>query len=424
MSAQDKGVEDKSAAEDLKPSSLIAFTYRDFRYWVSYRFLSGVAYQIKTVGIGWYLYDTTGSTVALGLAGLFAFLPSIIFALVTGHVADTYNRKMIVTLSYWLCALAMGILTFAVFRGVAPLWLIYVATVMMGIGRAFANPASQAITPNIVPRAHFANAVTWYSSCWHMATIAGPVIGGLLYAFAGTRVVFAAATVIFAISAICAWALRTPLDPPRSARGPISMETLLAGFKFMWGKPVMFGAVSLDCVAVLFGGVNALLPVIAKDVLQAGPEALGLLRSSPAVGAIVMSALVARYPVQSRAGQKMLISVVIYGMLIALFGFSPWLWSSILLLGLMGAADMVSVIIRHTMVQAETPDDMRGRVAAVNSIFIGATGDLGEFRAGMSAAAFGAIPAIVGGGVVTIGFALWWFKLFPALARREKLIEN
>jgi MFS family permease len=413
-----------SAKEETRSSSLIAFTYRDFRYWVSYRFLSGVAYQIKTVGIGWYLYDTTGSTIALGLAGLFAFLPSIVFALVTGHVADTYNRKLIVTLSFWLCTFAMGILTLAVFQGVAPLWLIYTATVLMGIGRAFANPASQAITPNLVPKEHFANAITWYSSCWHMATIAGPVIGGLLYAFAGTKVVFITATVVFAISAICAWVLRTPLDPPKSGRGPISMETLLAGFTFMWGKPVMFGAVALDCVAVLFGGVNALLPVIAKDVLQAGPEALGLLRSSPAVGAILMSAVVARYPVQSRAGQKMLISVAIYGALIALFGFSPWLWTSVILLGLIGAADMISVVIRHTMVQAETPDDMRGRVAAVNSIFIGATGDLGEFRAGLSAAAVGVVPAIVLGGITTVGFALLWFKLFPALAKRDKLIEH
>ncbi len=405
-------------------SSLIAFTYRDFRYWVSYRFLSGVAYQIKTVGIGWYLYDTTGSTVALGLAGLFAFLPSIVFALVTGHVADTYNRKLIVALSYLLCAAAMGVLTYAVFTGIAPVWLIYSATVVMGIGRAFANPASQAITPNLVPREHFANAVTWYSSSWHMATIAGPVIGGLLYAFAGTRVVFITATTIFLISAFCAWALRTPLDPPESGRGPISMESLLAGFKFMWEKPVMFGAVALDCVAVLFGGVNALLPVIAKDILLAGPEALGLLRSSPAIGAIIMSAVVARYPVKSGAGRKMLISVGIYGLLIALFGLSQWLWTSIALLILIGAADMVSVVIRHTMVQAETPDEMRGRVAAVNSIFIGATGDLGEFRAGIMAAALGTLPAIVFGGLTTMVFAGLWFKLFPALANRDKLIEH
>ncbi len=410
--------------EDKHISSLAAFAYRDFRFWVAYRFLSGVAYQIKTVGIGWYLYDTTGSTVALAFAGLFAFLPSIVFALVTGHAADTYNRKLIVALSYWLCAAAMAVLSVAVFYGTAPVWLIYVATIFMGIGRAFANPASQAITPNLVPREHFANAVTWYSSCWHMATIAGPVIGGLLYAFAGTRVVFITATAIFAISAICAWVLRTPLDPPKAGRGPVSMETLLAGFTFMWAKPVMFGAVALDCVAVLFGGVNALLPVIVKDILEAGPEALGLLRASPAVGAIVMSALVARHPVKSRAGRAMLISVAIYGLLIALFGLSQWLWVSILLLALIGATDMVSVVIRHTMVQAETPDEMRGRVAAVNSIFIGATGDLGEFRAGLSAAAFGTIPAIVIGGVTTMVFAALWFKLFPALAKRDKLIES
>lgn len=417
MSAESKPPQSANA-------SLAAFAYRDFRYWVSYRFLSGVAYQIKTVGIGWYLYDTTGSTIALGLAGLFAFMPSILLALVTGHVADTYNRKLIVTLSYWLCVFSMAILAVAIMRGGAPVWLIYVSTVLMGIGRAFANPASQAITPNLVPREHFANAVTWFSSSWHLATVAGPAIGGLLYAFAGTLVVFTSATIIFAVAAVCAGALRTNLDPPKSGRGPISMQSLFAGFTFMWSRPVMFGAVALDCVAVLFGGVNALLPVIAKDILQAGPEALGLLRSSPAVGAILMSAIIARYPVRSRAGRKMLVAVALYGLLTVLIGLSPVLWASVALLALMGAADMVSVVIRHTMVQAETPDDMRGRVAAVNSIFIGATGDLGEFRAGLSAAAFGLVPAIVLGGVTTMALAALWFRLFPALAKRDKLLEG
>lgn len=417
MSAESKPPQSANA-------SLAAFAYRDFRYWVSYRFLSGVAYQIKTVGIGWYLYDTTGSTIALGLAGLFAFMPSILLALVTGHVADTYNRKLIVTLSYWLCVFSMAILAVAIMRGGAPVWLIYVSTVLMGIGRAFANPASQAITPNLVPREHFANAVTWFSSSWHLATVAGPAIGGLLYAFAGTLVVFTSATIIFAVAAVCAGALRTNLDPPKSGRGPISMQSLFAGFTFMWSRPVMFGAVALDCVAVLFGGVNALLPVIAKDILQAGPEALGLLRSSPAVGAILMSAIIARYPVRSRAGRKMLVAVALYGLLTVLIGLSPMLWASVALLALMGAADMVSVVIRHTMVQAETPDDMRGRVAAVNSIFIGATGDLGEFRAGLSAAAFGLVPAIVLGGVTTMALAALWFRLFPALAKRDKLLEG
>jgi len=401
-----------------------AFAYRDFRFWIAYRLLSGVALQMKNVGVGWYIYDLTGSALALGLAGLATFLPSVVFALFTGHVADSYNRRLVVVLSFSLCALGMGALTAAVLVGTAPLWLIYVSVVLIGVGRAFGNPASQAITPNLVPRELFANAVTWFSSSWHLATVAGPAIGGLLYAFAGTLVVFTSATIIFAVAAVCAGALRTNLDPPKSGRGPISMQSLFAGFTFMWSRPVMFGAVALDCVAVLFGGVNALLPVIAKDILQAGPEALGLLRSSPAVGAILMSAIIARYPVRSRAGRKMLVAVALYGLLTVLIGLSPMLWASVALLALMGAADMVSVVIRHTMVQAETPDDMRGRVAAVNSIFIGATGDLGEFRAGLSAAAFGLVPAIVLGGVTTMALAALWFRLFPALAKRDKLLEG
>ncbi|MBM3607876.1 MAG: MFS transporter, partial [Alphaproteobacteria bacterium] len=294
----------------------------------------------------------------------------------------------------------------------------------IGVGRAFANPASQAITPNLVPREHFTNAVTWYSSSWHLASVTGPAIGGLLYWWFGTLTVFAIATVIFFVAALCAWVLRTPLDPSKAGRGPVTWETLSAGFVFLWSKPVMLGAISLDLVAVLFGGVTALLPIVAKDILQTGPEGLGLLRSCPAIGAIAMSAVLARWPIRSNAGKLMLICVAIYGVAVVIFGFSTWLWLSMALLFIVGAADMVSVVIRHTMVQAETPDEMRGRVAAVNSIFIGTSSDLGEFRAGMSAAAFGTVNAIVIGGAMTFAFALWWFKLFPDLAKRQKVIED
>ena len=414
-------VADETASKAQGPYA--AFAFRDFRFWIGYRFLSGVALQMKNVGVGWYLYDTTGSALTLGLAGLAAFLPSIAFALLTGHVADTYNRRNVVALSFGLCTLGMGALAFAVLSGSAPLWLIYVSVVMIGIGRAFGNPASQAITPSLVPRTHFANAVTWYSSFWQVATVAGPAIGGLLY-IGGPNVVFFTATGCFALASLMVCMIRTPLDPPGTGRGPISWATVSVGLTFMWSRPVMFGAVALDLVAVLFGGVTALLPIIAKDVLETGPLGLGLLRSCPAIGSIVMSAAIAYYPITSGAGRKMLIAVGIYGLAIVVFGFSSLIWLSMLALLVVGAADSVSVVIRHTMVQAEAPDEMRGRVAAVNSIFISGSADLGEFRAGASAALFGAANAIVIGGIVTIVLAGLWVKLFPALYARDKIIDN
>jgi MFS family permease len=399
-----------------------AFAFPDFRYWIAYRYLSGVGLQMKNVAVGWYLYETTGSAIALGIAGLASFLPSLIFALVTGHVADTYNRRIVVTASFAVCALAMGALTVAIVGGSAPLWLVYGCVALIGVGRAFGNPASQAITPNLVPKEHFANAVTWYSSTWQFATVSGPAIGGLLYLL-GANVVFAAATLAFAVSALCVHMLKTPLSPSKAGRGPITWETLSAGLTFMWSRQVIFGAIALDLVAVLFGGVTALLPILAKDVLNVGPVGLGILRSSPAIGAILMGLALARMPVERAAGKKMLIAVAIYGVAAMVVGFSPWFALSVLALAIMGGADQVSVVIRHTMVQTETPDEMRGRVAAVNSIFISGSSDMGEFRAGMSAALFGVGPAIVIGGVLTIFFAAAWAKLFPQLAARDKLVQ-
>lgn len=416
------GKETATAGSSSLRQSLVSFQHRDFRYWVAWRFTNGLAFQMKNVAIGWYVYSLTGSALALGFAGLVSFLPSVAFALITGHVADTYDRKRIVAWSSLLSAFAMLAITAGLFMGSAPLWLIYVATFLIGISRAFSGPASQAITPNLVPREHFANAVTWFSSLWQASTILGPALGGLFYIF-GPLVAFSATTIMFAIGAICVFMMRTDLAPKSGGRGPVTWESLTAGLKFMWGRQVVFGAIALDLVAVLFGGVNGLLPIIAKDVLEIGPSGLGLLRSSPAVGAIIMAGLIAWYPISSKAGMKMLVAVGIFGASIVVFGFSTSLWLSLIALAVMGAADMVSVVIRHTMVQSETPDEMRGRVSAVNSIFIGASGDLGEFRAGTMAAAFGAIPAIVIGGFATIVFAGLWTRIFPELARRDRLVE-
>lgn len=411
-------VEDKPAAS----GAYSAFAFRDFRYWIAYRYLSGIALQMRAVAIGWYIYELTGSAVALGLAGLATFLPSLAFALFTGHVADAYNRRKVVVISFGVCALAMSTLTAAIVAGAAPLWFIYLSIAVIGVGRAFGNPASQAITPNLVPKEQFANAVTWYSSVWQFAVVTGPAIGGILYLF-GPYVIFYASSAAFVACSWCAHMLRTPLDPSKSGRGPITWATLSAGLRFIWSRQVIFGAIALDLVAVMFGGVTALLPIVAKDILEVGPVGLGILRSSPAIGAVVMGLVIAKLPVESKAGMKMLIAVGIYGLAVVAFGFSPWFILSAICLVVMGAADQVSVVIRHTMVQSETPDEMRGRVAAVSSIFVSGSADLGEFRAGMSAALFGVSNALIIGGVCTVVFAAAWAKLFPELARRDKLVQ-
>ena len=363
-------VEEKTGAS----GAYSAFAFRDFRYWIAYRYLSGVALQMRAVAIGWYLYELTGSAVALGIAGLASFLPSLMFALVTGHVADTYNRRWVVVIAFSICGVAMFALTLAIVAGSPPLWLIYLAVAVIGLSRSFGNPASQAITPNLVPKEHFANAVTWYSSVWQLAIVTGPAIGGFMYFF-GPNVIFFASTGAFFLCALCAHMLRTPLDPSPGGKGPVTWATLSAGLRFIWSRQVVFGAIALDLVAVMFGGVTALLPIVAKDVLHVGPTGLGILRSSPAIGAVVMGLLIARLPVESRAGSKMLIAVGVYGMAAVLFGFSPWFLVSMICLIVMGASDQVSVVIRHTMVQSDTPDEMRGRVAAVNSIFVSGSAD-------------------------------------------------
>ncbi|MBX9760752.1 MAG: MFS transporter [Beijerinckiaceae bacterium] len=411
-------VEEKTGAS----GAYSAFAFRDFRYWIAYRYLSGVALQMRAVAVGWYLYELTGSAVALGIAGLASFLPSLMFALVTGHVADTYNRRWVVVIAFSICGATMLALTLAIVAGSPPLWLIYLAVAVIGVSRSFGNPASQAITPNLVPKDHFANAVTWYSSVWQLAVVTGPAIGGFLYFF-GPNVIFFASTAAFFLCALCAHMLRTPLDPSPGGKGPVTWETLSAGLRFIWSRQVVFGAIALDLVAVMFGGVTALLPIVAKDILHVGPTGLGILRSSPAIGAVVMGLLIARLPVQSKAGSKMLIAVGIYGMAAVLFGLSPWFILSVICLIVMGASDQVSVVIRHTMVQSDTPDEMRGRVAAVNSIFVSGSADMGEFRAGMSAALFGVGNAILIGGVCTIFFAAAWAKFFPQLAARDKLVQ-
>ena len=412
-----------TAAEPTSTDGYAAFRFRDFRLHCAARLIMGIALSMQAVAIGWYVYSVTKSPLALGITGLSSFLPAVFFALFTGHVADTYNRRIIVTICFAVFAASSLGLLLQVTSGTSdPTW-IYVFTLIGGAARAFANPAAQALTPNVVPKEYFANAVTWYSSAWSASRIVGPAIGGLLY-IAGPGVPFIVIFFCFVVATLCTFFISTSGSASKAGRGPITWVTLSAGLHFIWSRKVLLGGISLDLVAVLFGGAVALLPVVAQDILHIGPWGLGLLRASPSIGAILMGAALAHWPIARGAGKKMLIAVGVYGLATVVFGFSENLFLSMAMLAIVGASDQISVVVRHTMVQAETPDEMRGRVAAVNSIFISGSSDLGEFESGATAAWWGTVPAIVFGGVATIGFAALWGVLFPDLKNRDKLVEK
>ena len=382
----------------------------------------GIAMSMQAVAIGWYVYSITDSALALGITGLSTFLPTAVLALFTGHVADTYNRRIIVTTAFAVYAMAALGLLYLVLHEVKDPTPIYMLTMTGGAARAFANPASQSLTPNTVPREYFTNAVTWYSSAWSASRIIGPAIGGFVYIIAPSAPFFIA-FIAFTIASVCVFLISTSGSAAKAGRGPITWATLSAGLHFIASRNVLLGSISLDLVAVLFGGAVALLPVVARDILHVGPWGLGLLRASPSVGAILMGAALAHWPITSRAGKKMLFAVGCYGVATMLFGFSTNLFLSMAMLAIVGASDQISVVVRHTMVQAETPDDMRGRVAAVNSIFISGSSDLGEFESGATAAWWGTVPAIVFGGAATLAFAALWGAIFPALRNRDRLVE-
>jgi MFS family permease len=397
-----------------------AFTHRDFRFHCSARLLFGIALSMQTVAVGWYVYGVTNSALALGFSGLASFLPPAVLALFAGHFADTHNRRKIVASSFAVCALGSFGLLALVMSGSSDVRFIYACIVAVASGRAFANPAAQALTANVVPKEHFPNAVTWYSSAWSTARIIGPAVGGLLYV-AGPVAPFLVACLFFASASLCV-AMVSVSVTPQGGRGPITWEALSAGLRFIRSRQVIMGAISLDLVAVLFGGASALLPIVAQDLLHVGPWGLGLLRSSPALGAIAMGAWLAHAPIRSKAGKTMLIAVAVYGLAIVGFGLSDTLILSMLMLAMSGAADQISVVIRHTMVQSETPDEMRGRVAAVNSIFVSGSSDLGEFESGVTAWWWGTVPAIIFGGAATLGFAALWSALFPQLRDRDQVV--
>ncbi|MGV8854030.1 MAG: MFS transporter [Devosia sp.] len=398
--------------------SRIAFSYIGFRFFWLTTLLVSFAVQIMSVSIAWQIYDVTGNVFLLGLVGLSLFLPALLLILLTGLTADRFNRRVIMAICLGvelLCAL--GFLSF-VNAGAHEVWPIFGLLVVLGTARAFWNPAAQSLAPNLVPPEALSNAITVNASAWQFASIMGPAAGGLLYGIAPT-LAFGTGAVLLLIAIVCV--LLIPRPARRESQQATSLHTMLAGFRYIFSNKVVLGAISLDMFAVLMGGAVALLPVYVKDILHAGPEELGLLRAAPGIGAIAVALVLTRFPIRNHAGKILFVFVGLFGAFTVLFGLSTTVWVSIPALALIGAADMVSVTIRETIMQLWTPEEVRGRVNAVNSVFIGASNELGEFRAGTVAHFIGPVAAVVVGGVGAVAVAVLWSRAFPELRNQRTL---
>ncbi len=409
------------STDDVLPSpSSKAFQYPGFRlYWFAVMAAS-FAVNIISVAVGWQIYDLTRDPLYLGFVGLAQFLPALLLVLVTGLAADTFPRRAIMAVCLSIEVLSACVLFLSALGHFDSLVPIYAALVMIGVARAFMGPASSSLAPNLVPPEALGNAVAINSSAWQTAAIVGPMAGGLLYGISATTAYGTAMALMLVAFVLIISIPKAPRGGGRQAR---SLTTLLAGFRYIWREKVVLGAISLDLFAVLLGGAVALLPVYARDILQTGPWGLGLLRAAPGIGAILMAVALHRFPIRNHAGIILFIFVALFGLFTVVFGLSTSLWISIPALFLLGASDMVSVVLRETLIQLWTPDEVRGRVSAVNSVFIGASNELGEFRAGMVAAKWGTIFAVAVGGVGTIFVAGLWSVLFPGL-RRQRSIEK
>jgi len=401
-------------------SAHAAFGYSNFRYYMTARFLTTVSTEMQAVAVAWQVYGLSHRPLDLGLVGLAQFLPGIFLFLIAGHAADRIARRRILQTCYALFSVCSLLLLALTLQGLASVYPLYVVLVMNGAVRAFNAPASQAFLPLLVTEEHFPNAVAWSASIFQTATIAGPMAGGLLYAWTGSPVpVYASAAAAYLTGLL----LMSSVHPRAVERhgAAASWGVVLDGFRYIWRNKLVLGALSLDLFAVLLGGAVALLPGYAREILNVGASGLGILRSATGVGAVSMAIVVAHWPLRRRAGATVLWCVFGFGVSTVVFGLSRNLALSISALVLMGACDMVSVIIRHTMLQLATPDAMRGRVSAVNSMFIGVSNEVGQFESGITAQWLGAVPAVILGGVGTMAIVVLWAWLFPTLRRVDAL---
>jgi MFS family permease len=400
------------------PAAPGVFRVRSYAlFWVA-RVLSALSYQMLGVAFGWQIYSLTHSTFYLGMVGLAQFLPLLLLVLVVGHVADRVDRRSILMVCRALEALAaVAVAAATVTRHISPTG-IFVAVALVGAARAFENPSTQAMVPNLVAEELVPEAIAWSSSANQTASILGPALGGLLYV-AGPQVVYAAAGVLFAAASALLVGVR--LWRQGTIRNIATATSIFSGIHYIRDNKNVLGAISLDLFAVLLGGATSLFPAYAHDILHTGPWGLGLLRLSPALGALTASVILARRPIRKHAGIRMFVAVIVFGLTTIAFAYSRSLWLSMGILAILGSADVVSVVIRSTLVQLETPDHMRGRVSAVNTLFIGTSNQLGEFESGITASWLGLIPATIVGGVGSILVALIWMRLFPGLRNLNRV---
>jgi len=383
------------------------------------RFCAITGSQVVSVAVAWQVYQTTNDPLALGLTGLAQFATMALLAPFTGDVADRHDKKLVLSgchLVYLACTLALA---WTVARPELGVWPVYAVLAVLGAGRAFWQPAGQALLPALVPRADFQRAVAWSSANFQIALIAGPALGGALLALGGPELAYRVAGALVLVSLLLVLRLRYRVEAvPETVKG--DWRRAFAGLAYVRRNPVILGAISLDLFAVLLGGATALMPVFAEDILKVGATGLGFLRAAPAVGAGAVGLWLAFHPIRRRAGQRMFACVALFGVATIVFGLSRNFWLSLAALVVLGGADMVSVVIRHTIVQLRTPPEMRGRVAAVNLVFIGASNELGDLESGLTAAWFGTVPAVLVGGAGTLLVTLLWSRWFPELRRIER----
>jgi MFS family permease len=417
-----------ASSEQRVTGGTAAFQFTGFRLFEIARFCIVFCTEMQSVAVGWQVYEITKRPLDLGLTGLVQFLPGMCLFLVGGHSADRFDRRKLLTTcfaGYGLCSALLLLVTlrFELLHRPSTVLPIFAILVLVGVVRSFSMPASRALLPQLVPEEYFHSAVAWNSGVFQCATILGPALGGILYAVSrGPALVYGVALLSAATAVLTMLKIQVRSRP--RPREPFTMQTVLAGFRYLWTHKLVLGSISLDLFAVLLGGAVALLPVYAKEILRTGPWGLGLLRSAPAIGAGFMALLMAYQPIRKRAGATMLWCVAGFGLFTIVFGLSRSLLLSLISLFFVGAADMVSVVVRGVLIQIETPEEMRGRVNAVDMIFIGASNELGEFESGLAAQWLGAVPAVVLGGVGTIVVTVLWAWMFPELRKADSLLAS
>ncbi len=419
------------ATNEVEPTAGSAFHSLDFRLYQSARFFVILGAEAQSVAVAWQVYQITHSALDLGYTGLALFLPGLFFMLAAGHVADRYDRRRIILLCYSVQFLCTAVLLWFALHGIQRIWPIYAVLVGIGLGRAFSGPASSAMVPSLVPKAHFVNAITWGATIYQIANMAGPAVGGLLFVLPltgtlgslnGAAVVYSFTLVMLGLFLLFVSMIRTRVE--RTEKKAFSLNTMLAGMRYVWETKLLLGSISLDLFAVLLGGAVALLPIFATEILHTGPRGLGLLRAMPSVGALAVSLTMVWRPIKHRAGVVMLTCVACFGAATVVFGLSTSMWISLVALVIVGASDMVSVVIRSSVLQLATPPEMRGRVSAVNWLFIGASNEFGEFESGLTAHWWGAVRAVVIGGIGSLIVTGASAVLFPALRRADRLTEE